>query len=208
MKRSYTVKRFQTYSSIDWDNAEVAPIDFFGWIKSGIAYTPRTEARLVFVPDDGFYFKLTCFENDPRAVCENFGDMVCRDSCLEFFAAFDAEKPDYINFEFNSRGTAHIAVGPDRHGRVMIDSLLDELPRVTAERTADSWSIISGISLSDLHTLLGVDASVFCHGYSFGGNFYKCGDDTAIEHYGMWNPCATDHPDFHRPECFGVLTID
>lgn len=208
MKRSYTIKQFRSRENIDWDEVNVAPVDFFGWIKDGISYTPKTEARLAFVPGDGFYFKLTAFEKNPRAVCKKFGDMVCRDSCLEFFAAFDRSKPDYINFEFNSLGTAHIATGAGRKDRVMIDSVLPELPEVVADRLADCWSVTSGISLDALKLILGVDGSAFHSGYSFGGNFYKCGDDTEIEHYGMWNPCCTDHPDFHRPECFGELVIE
>ena len=39
------------------------------------------------------------------------------------------------------------------------------------------------------------------------GNFYKCGDDAAFPHYGMWSPVLTGEPDFHRPEYFGELAL-
>ncbi len=35
------------------------------------------------------------------------------------------------------------------------------------------------------------------------GNFYKCGDETKSEHYGMWNNIDSPKPNFHLPECFG-----
>ncbi len=45
-------------------------------------------------------------------------------------------------------------------------------------------------------------------GLEMRGNFYKCGDNTRFEHYGMWNPVKSDHPDFHRPESFGKLILE
>ena len=44
-------------------------------------------------------------------------------------------------------------------------------------------------------------------GVKLRGNFYKCGDLTRYEHYGMWNPVQSDTPDFHRPESFGELVL-
>ena len=38
------------------------------------------------------------------------------------------------------------------------------------------------------------------------GNFYKC-DESVHPHFGVWNPVATPQPDFHRPECFGILRL-
>ncbi|MGN1071022.1 MAG: carbohydrate-binding family 9-like protein [Candidatus Fimadaptatus sp.] len=40
------------------------------------------------------------------------------------------------------------------------------------------------------------------------GNVYKGGGKTRFEHYGMWNPVTSDHPDFHRPESFGLLVLE
>ncbi len=39
-------------------------------------------------------------------------------------------------------------------------------------------------------------------------NVYKCGDDTAVAHYGSWSPVKSNQPDFHRPECFGDMVLD
>jgi hypothetical protein len=36
-------------------------------------------------------------------------------------------------------------------------------------------------------------------------NFYKCGDETEIPHYGAWNPVGSPKPDFHLPEYFGRI---
>ena len=38
-------------------------------------------------------------------------------------------------------------------------------------------------------------------------NFYKCGDETPIPHFGMWSPVDNETPDFHRPEYFGKFIL-
>ena len=43
-------------------------------------------------------------------------------------------------------------------------------------------------------------------GAAFSGNFYCC-DETLHPHFGSWSPVAAPAPDFHRPECFGTLTL-
>jgi hypothetical protein len=44
-------------------------------------------------------------------------------------------------------------------------------------------------------------------GQSMRGNFYKC-DESIHPHFGSWNYIVCDHPDFHRPECFGAMTLE
>lgn len=39
------------------------------------------------------------------------------------------------------------------------------------------------------------------------GNFYKCGNLTAQEHYLAWNRVDAECPDFHRPEYFGTMSF-
>jgi len=38
-------------------------------------------------------------------------------------------------------------------------------------------------------------------------NFYKCGDETAVPHYGAWSPPLAPTPDFHRPDSFGSIVF-
>jgi hypothetical protein len=70
------------------------------------------------------------------------------------------------------------------------------------------WQVTAEMPLKLLKKLLGCDSLPFGGGYTFKGNFYKCGDETAVAHYGMWNYVGTETPDFHRPEFFGTLVID
>ena len=35
-------------------------------------------------------------------------------------------------------------------------------------------------------------------------NLYRCGGQTDPQ-YATWNPVVADQPDYHRPECFGLL---
>ena len=39
-------------------------------------------------------------------------------------------------------------------------------------------------------------------------NFMKCGDETSDPHFVTWAPIATENPDYHRPEFFGVLEFE
>ncbi len=53
-------------------------------------------------------------------------------------------------------------------------------------------------------TIYGRDISP---GHRAAANFYKCGDETAVPHYGAWSPIDTPQPDFHRPEFFGEVVF-
>lgn len=188
----------------DWNDIPAALLDETPWMKD---YVPQTQAQVVFVPGDAFYTRLTCRETNPKAVYHNFFEDVYKDSCMEFFAAWDNSKPDYINIEMNSNGAALIAVGPDRNARTRIDEKIEKPFCVTPSKTAETWSVTVRIPLADLAKIYGMDVSVFKAGYTFRGNFYKCGDETPVEHYNMWNRVGTEAPDYHRPEYFGTLVI-
>jgi len=43
-------------------------------------------------------------------------------------------------------------------------------------------------------------------GQAWRANFYKCGDKTSHPHWASWAPIT--QPDFHMPDCFGVLTLE
>lgn len=114
-----------------------------------------------------------------------------------------------MNMEMNARGTLLSCLGTDRHARVPVRDITGgSIPDVRGEILPDRWSVTAGIPATLLGKVYGSDPAVFTPGYSFRGNFYKCGDETAVPHYGMWNPVCTDKPDFHRPEYFGDFVID
>jgi hypothetical protein len=64
------------------------------------------------------------------------------------------------------------------------------------------------VSLGDVKKLYKMDTAVFKEGYSFRANLYKCGDETEVEHYNMWNRVETPTPDYHQLPYFGMMTLE
>lgn len=195
--------------SIAWDDLPSAPIDTYRWLTG---YTPRAEARLVYLEGEAFLLRMTCAEADPRAVFENYNEPVYTDSCLEFFAIWDNTSRDYVNMEMNARGTLLSCIAPGRHDRTPIKDICGRIFDVQGEEHEGSWSVTARIPLAMLAELYHTDmdslAGKMVPGYTFKGNFYKCGDATDTPHYGMWNPVDTPQPDFHAPAFFGDLVLD
>ena len=192
----YRVKICET---CDWSSAEVASIDKYVW---GGSYRPLAAARALYVPNTGLFVRLTCREHSPKAVYTEFYQPVYKDSCLEFFADI-GNTGKYVNCEMNSNGALLMGFGEGRHGRVHIDELTT-VPQVKATRGEDEWSVEILLCDGLIDELWGARLS---EGSRFRGNFYKCGDETEIIHYGMWSPVRTDSPDFHRPEYFGEFVL-
>jgi len=134
-------------------------------------------------------------------------DSVCQDSCVEMFIAPSGD--DYFNFEFNCIGTALVEQGPGRSDRTPLDpatiatirrrSSLGSAP-FTERKERTAWHLTAAIPL----TILGLSETDLA-GHTCRANFYKCGDHLTTSHYLSWNPITTPTPDFHRPECFGVV---
>ncbi len=192
-------------ADVNWSTVPVAHIDNFFWYEG---HAPKTAAQLVYVTDFGFILRMTCAEADPKAVYRNYNEPVYTDSCMEFFCDWLGDGR-YINMEMNSLGTLLSCIGPDRHARTPIAELSGgEIFPVKGETCDGYWQVTAAIPTALLCKILGVDNIPFGSGYTFRGNFYKCGDETAVIHYGMWNPIGTEKADFHRPEYFGTLVIE
>ncbi len=190
---------------VDWSTVPAAPIDNFFWYEG---HSPKTTAQLVYVTDFGFILHMTCAEVNPKAIYHNYNEPVYTDSCMEFFCDWLGDGR-YINMEMNSLGTLLSCIGPDRYDRTPIADLSGgEIFPVKGEIGNGTWSVTAEIPTSLLCKILDVDSIPFGSGYTFRGNFYKCGDETAVLHYGMWNPIGTEKADFHRPEYFGTLMIE
>ncbi len=190
---------------MDWSSVPVAEVCHFLWFEG---YAPQTTAQMVYIKDYGFVLRMTCTESEPRALYRCYMDPVYTDSCMEFFADW-LGNGRYINMEMNANGTLLSCIGPDRHERTPIAELTggDIFP-VAARIENDRWAVTAHIPLDLLTAILGVPTIDVKSGFTFRGNFYKCGDDTDVIHYGMWNPVGTVQPDFHRPEYFGTLVVD
>ena len=208
MERVYhvaTLPAGTTADRVDWNASPAAPVDNFFWYEG---HTPETAARLVFVEGFGFLLRMTCAETDPKAVYTEYNEPVYTDSCMEFFCDYLGDGRD-INMEMNPLGTLLSCIGADRHARTPVADLSGgEIFPVKGEVCEGYWTVTAEIPTALLCKILGVDSMPFGSGYTFRGNFYKCGDETPIVHYGMWSPVGTEKPDFHRPEYFGTLVMD
>lgn len=195
-----------------WENIPVINIAKYPWDENG--YKPRVEAG-VFYTDTHLHLRFKAYESKIRAECRDLNDMVCRDSCMEFFFNPNPGNDDrYLNFEINPIGSLLLYIGKDRYGRtpavtqkdLKAFNILTSVARETLEAyNGPYWEVTWRIPFDYLERYYGkLD---FCAGKRMKANFYKCGDKTEFPHYACWNNIVIDTPDFHRPEFFGDLVL-
>ena len=202
--KEYKIKILEDFPC-DFKEIEKAEINECVWLFD---YKPQCYAQAVFIKDEGFLFRLSCKEKNPKAVHEGFYSHVYKDSCLEVFAIFDNTSKKYVNVEMNSIGASLVAVGENRHDRTPIDKVIGKPFPVKAKIEENEWCAAVFVSCDDLEKIYGISKDDFKEGYEFYGNFYKCGDETETEHYVMWNRVETEKPDYHRPEYFGKFILE
>lgn len=192
-------------TAIDWSAIPAADVAHYAWCEG---YTPAVTAQLVYVAGDRFVLRMRCVESNPRATYTAYMENVYEDSCMEFFADWLGDGR-YINMEMNANGTLLSCIGPDKFTRTPVAEFTGGVIfPVTADVQADAWSVVADIPLSLLARILGVEKPDVASGFAFRGNFYKCGDATAIPHFGMWNPVELPSPNFHCPAFFGNIVVD
>ncbi len=136
-------------------------------------------------------------------------EMVCEDSCVEFFVSPENDGI-YYNLEFNAIGTCLLGEGKDRLTSTRVNpEIISKIRRLTTaggepikERTGEfTWSITIAIPFEVFfrHQVKSLKGKIFR------ANFYKCGDMLTVPHYVTWNPVGTRNPDYHQPEHFGLL---
>ena len=160
----------------------------------------RCEARSYVTRGEDHFNVLMCAKEEKiHTSAKKFGDSVCQDSCLEFFfRPVNADKR-YLNFEVNAGGIMLIQIGPSREERTLLVQQPEGLNIQHSKHEGAWWAIRYTIPFAMIEALYGqAPDDVIC------GNFYTC-DETIHPHFGTWNPVQSDHPDFHRPECFGEL---
>jgi hypothetical protein len=181
-------------------------IDTINW--KGYDYKPDVELSIAY-SDNEIFLKYYIKENYFKAEKTETNDMVCEDSCVEFFVSPE-DDGIYYNMEFNAIGTCLLGTGTGRaNSRRVKPEIISKIRRLSTmgsqpvkEKTGHlAWSITIAIPFE-----------VFFHhqiadlkGKIFRANFYKCGDKLTVPHYVTWNPVRTENPDYHQPEHFGLL---
>lgn len=193
------------------ENASLHTADVLNWEKE-YPYKPEVHFRIAHANNE-VWLKYYVRESHILAQKTETNSGVSRDSCVEFF--FDPlADGHYYNFEVNCIGTVLCAYGPGRRGRQRVDK--DTVHRlVVAKSTLGDQPFAEKIGDFEWEMTIKIPAEVMTHtpglqlkGSTAKANFYKCGDDTQLRHYVTWNPVVADHPDYHRPEYFGLLFFE
>ncbi len=201
------MKRIGTVGELS--GAAFTPMTSLHWEQTP-PYRPKTLFSLAYLPGEGFYCVLKCYEENPRAVFTENDAPVYRDSCLEFFFQPVAGRKEYLNIECNSRGVCLCEFGAKRNGRRLVFELTGLRPLVTPFSGSDGEGAYWGVTIFVSEALIAKlyaaprDALAFI---SVKANFYKCGDDTAVPHYIAFSPVTSLPPGFHNPACFAEFTI-
>ena len=139
-----------------------------------------------------------------RCQCVKDSEPCWQDSCVEVFVA-SPRHGGYYNFEVNSAGVSLAEFGQAREARRLF--LPEEYARVmrkveVSPHSVGAVQIAWKLSISIPLDLIGLEP---CE--EIRGNLYKCASGAVRPHYLMAFPVSAAKPDFHRPECFGVLAI-
>jgi hypothetical protein len=184
-------------------------IDIVNWVK--YKYKPESRFNIAY-GDREIFLKYYIKETYVKAEKSEPNQMVCEDSCVEFFVSPSGDGI-YYNIEFNPIGTCLLGSGTNRKDSTRAPvGVIDRIRRrgslgttPFAERKGEFfWTIIVAIPYEVFfrHKIKTVK------GKSFRANFYKCGDMLTQPHYLTWNPVGTENPDFHQPDFFGLLKFE
>ena len=179
-------------------------------------HKPKTQAKLLY--DDQFIYVIFRVEDKfVRAVSQKYHDLVCKDSCVEFFFTPGADiSLGYFNIEINCGGTMlfshQITRGIDT--TAVSDSDCDKVEIFHSEsrivepekQEPTTWIIEYRVPIGILEKYCPVAKPA--PGVIWRANFYKCADDTSHPHWLTWSVVDKSTPDFHRPEFFGTLEFE
>jgi hypothetical protein len=181
-------------------------IDTLNW--KGYDYKPDVALAIAYGNHE-IFLKYYITEDYFKAEKTETNEMVCEDSCVEFFVSPD-DDGIYYNFEFNAIGTCLLGTGTGRENSTRANpDLISKIRRLTSagkelvrERKGKySWTLTVAIPFEVFFRHKVKELK----GKTFRANFYKCGDMLTVPHYVTWNPVGTDKPDYHQPAYFGLL---
>ncbi|GAA4313267.1 carbohydrate-binding family 9-like protein [Mucilaginibacter gynuensis] len=159
--------------------------------------------------DDYLFLKYYVTEQSISAKYNKLNDPVYKDSCVEFFIAFDNDTR-YYNLEFNCAGNCLAQYGEGKTDRVFISGAILKSINHQAQLKTNAFS-----GLVDWQLTLCIPKSVFCFhpGLQLSQtkarvNVYKCGDDLPVPHYLCWNNIEATQPNFHLSGFFKEIKFN
>lgn len=185
---------------------EKLSIDTINWREYN--YKPEVAVAIAYNENE-IFLKYYIIEDYFKAEKTESNQMVCEDSCVEFFVSPENDGI-YYNMEFNGIGTCLLGSGTGRGNSAKADTgIISEIRRMTSpgkepireKEGKIEWTITVAIPFTVFFRHNVKDLK----GKTFRANFYKCGDLLKVPHYVTWNPVGTEKPDYHQPEYFGIL---
>jgi hypothetical protein len=181
-------------------------IDTINWKEYG--YKPEVVLAIA-CSDREILLKYYVTENYFKAEKTETNQMVCEDSCVEFFVSPEYDGI-YYNFEFNGIGTCLLGSGTGRENSKRANPEI--VSKIRRFASAGNKPVRERVGEFKWTITIAIPFEVFFHhkikdlkGKTFRANFYKCGDMLTVPHYVTWNPIGTENPDYHQPEYFGSL---
>jgi len=185
-------------------------IDVINWEE--FPYCPDVQFRMAY-SDSAFIIQYKVKEKYIRAKASEDNGRVHLDACVEIFIAPDGGE-EYYSLESNCVGVCLYNIGASRYNREFGDpALFERIKRYPSlgrepfaeERTGDfDWDIVLVLPYDCLFKHPGYTPE----GKQAKANFFKCGDELTEAHFLTWNPVQAKQPDYHRPECFGILKFE
>jgi hypothetical protein len=185
---------------------EKLAIDTINWKEYD--YKPEVDLAIAY-NDHEIFLKYYITENYFKAEKTETNQMVCEDSCVEFFVSPE-EDGIYYNLEFNGIGTCLLGTGTGRENSKRANpEVVSEIRRIAS---AGKKPVSEQVGKFAWNIIIAIPFGVFFHheikelkGKTIRANFYKCGDKLTVPHYVTWNPVGTEKPDYHQPKYFGLL---
>ncbi len=176
-------------------------------------HLPKTEVKMLY-DDERIYVIFRVEDKYVRSVAVESNSSVWKDSCVEFFFTPGNDVSEgYFNLETNCGGTILCGHRTSRNQNIKMVSSEDinfitiagSLPRIIDTEIVKpvTWTLEYSVPISLLEKYANIEKP--SPGVFWLANFYKCGDYTSHPHWLTWSYVASDKPDFHRPDCFGVL---
>ena len=190
--------------SLSFFPSHTLEIEIYKWANT--AYHPKVEIDLCH-NNERLKLKIIAYENEVtiKEYADN-GRIWC-DSCVEFFMKPYTDDARYINFEINPIGAMIMSIGEGRESRKPLVFEYKESLNMITHQNANNWTAQFEIPFTMLSQIF-ENKKILGSGDTIKGNFYKCGDETPSQHFGMWNEIEGSVVSFHLPDYFGELYLE